>query len=234
MRQLLLATLFALAPSAFAGTPLPDAPHIVVAGQGKVTVKPDSARLSFEFASRAAQPLQAKKTVDQGVNRLLEALSGFGIADEDIEAGGLQASEDVDYTDSGKRVSNGYEASRTVTVLLKRIDRLNDLIDAGLASGATGFRNLVFESTRAAELRAEAKRKAIQHARDQANDTAGAFGMALGPIYSIDSATSQVEFGYRAQTLDSVTVTGSSTAGRYIQPTVDYAENVRAVFELKR
>lgn len=234
MRQVLLALLFVLAGPAFAGTPLPDAPHIVVSGEGKVTTKPDSARLSFAFESRAAQPLPAKKAVDQGVDRLLEALSRFGIADEDIEAGSLQASEDVDYTDSGRRVSNGYEASRKVTVLLKQIDRLNDLIDTGLASGATGFSNLEFESTRATELRAEAKRKAIQQARGQANDTAGAFGAALGPIYSIDSVTSQVEFGYSRQTLDSVTVTGSAAAGRYIQPTVEYVENVRAVFELKR
>jgi len=234
MRQVFLALLFVLAAPTFAGTPLPDAPHIVVSGEGEVTAKPDSARLSFEFESRAAQPLPAKKAVDQGVNRLLEALSRFGIADGDIEAGSLQASEDVDYTDSGKRVSNGYEASRTVTVLLTRIDQLNDLIDTGLAAGATNFRNLQFESSRAAEFRAEAKRKAIQNAHAQARDTSVAFGAALGSIYSIDSVTSQVEFGYRGRTLDTVTVTGSNTSGRYVQPTVEYHENVRAVFELKR
>lgn len=234
MRQFLLATLFALAPTAFAGTPLPDAPHIVVAGQGKVTAKPDSARLSFEFESRAAQPLPAKKAVDQGVNRLLEALSGFGIADEDIEAGGLQASEDVDYTDSGKRVSNGYEASRTVTVLLKQIDRLNDLIDAGLASGAKGFNNLQFQSTHAEQLRSEAKLKAIQDARAQAGETAEALGARLGPIYSIDNVGSQDRFGYYGETLDKVTVSGSRAVGRYVQPSVEYSANVRAVFELKR
>lgn len=233
MRQVLLAALLVLAVPAFAGTPLPDAPHIVVSGEGKVTAKPDSARLSFEFESRAAQPLSAKKAVDQSVNRLLEALSRFGIADKDIEAGSLQASEDVDYTDSGKRVSNGYEASRTVTVLLKQIDRLNDLIDTGLASGATSFNNLQFESTQAEQLRSEAKRKAIQDARAQADETAEALGAGLGPIYSIDNVGSQNRFGYNAETLDKVTVTGS-VSGRYVQPTVEYRASVRAVFELKR
>ena len=234
MRQILLAVLFVLATPAFAGTSLPDAPHIVVSGTGEVTAKPDSARLSFEFEARAAQPLPAKKTVDQGVNRLLEALSRFGIADGDIEAGSLQASEDVDYTDAGKRVSNGYEANRTITVLLARIDQLNDLIDTGLAAGATSFRNLQFESSRAAEFRAEAKRKAIQDAHTQARDTSVAFGAALGPIYSIDNVTSQAVFGYQRGTLDAMTVTGSNASGRYVQPTVEYRENVRAVFELKR
>jgi hypothetical protein len=31
-----------------------------------------------------------------------------------------------------------------------------------------------------------------------------------------------------------MTVTGSNASGRYVQPTVEYRENVRAVFELKR
>lgn len=234
MRQVLLALPFVLAGPAFAGTPLPDAPHIVVSGEGKITAKPDSARLSFAFDSRAAQPLPAKKAVDQGVDRLLEALSRFGIADEDIEAGSLQASEDVDYTDSGRRVSNGYEASRKVTVLLKQIDRLNELIDAGLASGATSFDNLQFQSTQAEQLRSEAKRKAIQDARAQANETAEALGTRLGPIYSIDNVGSQDRFGYYGETLDKVTVTGSRAVGRYVQPSVEYRANVRAVFELKR
>lgn len=233
MRQVVLAMLVILAPPAFAGTPLPDAPHIVVSGEGKVTARPDSARLSFEFESRAAQPLPAKKAVDQGVNRLLEALSRFGVAGEDIEAGSLRASEDVDYTDSGRRVSNGYEASRTVTVLLKQIDRLNDLIDTGLASGATSFNNLQFESTHAGQLRSEAKRKAIQDARTQAGETAEALGAGLGPIYSVDNVGAQNSFGYNAETLDKVTVTGSAS-GRYVQPTVEYRASVRAVFELKR
>lgn len=234
MRQVLLALLFVLAAPTFAGTPLPDAPHIVVSGEGKVATKPDSARLSFEFESRASQPLPAKKAVDEGVNRLLGLVSRFGISDDDIEAGSLQASEDVDYTDSGKRVSNGYEARRAVTVLLKRIDELNELIDAGLAAGATGFDDLQFESTRAEALRSEAKHKAIQNARAQADETAEALGAELGPIYSVDNVGAQDRFGYQGETLDKVTVTGSRVAGRYVEPSVEYRANVRAVFELKR
>src|SRR5690606_1171214 len=108
MRTLIALLLFACG-TAFAGTPLPDAPHIVVSGQGEVSAKPDAARVQFDFESRAPQPLPAKQAVDAAVNRLL---------------GGLDASEDVDYGDDGERTSNGFVASRSVTVLLKDIDRL--------------------------------------------------------------------------------------------------------------
>lgn len=239
MRHLLLASLsltglFIASLPALAGTPLPDAPHIVVSGEGKVSAPPDSVRLSFEFESRASQPLPAKQSVDQGVNRLLARLTDFGIADSDIRASDLSASEDIDYTDSGRRVSNGFEASRSVSVLLKPVDRLNELIDAGLAAGAKGFSGLAFESTQATALRSEAKRKAIEKVRSQASETAAAFGASLGAVYSVDSVGSNTRFDYYGRTLDRITVTGNRAPGRYLAPTVEYSENVSAVFELKR
>ncbi|MDN5782226.1 MAG: SIMPL domain-containing protein, partial [Luteimonas sp.] len=98
--RLLIALLLSLVLfPAFAGTPLPDAPHVVASGQGKVSAKPDSARVEFNFVQRSQQPLPAKQAVDVAVNRLLDGLDAFGIADKDITASGLDASEDVDYGD---------------------------------------------------------------------------------------------------------------------------------------
>ena len=81
--------------------------------------------------------------------------------------------------------------------------------------------------------RTHGARKAIQDARTQAGETAEALGAGLGPIYSVDNVGAQNSFGYNAETLDKVTVTGSAS-GRYVQPTVEYRASVRAVFELKR
>lgn len=139
MRTLSAALLLLVCTTTFAGTPLPDAPHVVASGQGKVSVKPDTARVQFDFEQRAAQPLPAKQGVDAAVNRLLDSLDTYSVADDDITASSLDASEDVDYDDEGKRTSNGFVASRSVTVLLKDVDRLNAFLDNGLASGAHGI-----------------------------------------------------------------------------------------------
>ncbi len=218
-----------------AGTPLPDGPHIVVSGEAKVSVKPDSARIRFDFEHHAESPLPAKQSVDSSVNTLLAVLQGYGVADADISASDLNAAEDVEYTDSGKRVSNGYEATRSVTVVLKEIDRLNELLDDGLRSGAREIGTIVFESRRAEDLREQAKLEAVAEARAKAADMAKAFGADIGPVYSIDSVGSRLASGYGATTLDSIVVTGSRAAGgRYLQPTVEYAASVSAVFELLR
>jgi uncharacterized protein len=235
MRLLLASLLLFGCTAASAGTPLPDAPHVVASGQGKASVKPDQARVRFDFEQRAPRPLAAKQAVDAAVNRLLGSLDAYGIADDDITASSLDASEDVDYDDDGRRTSNGFVASRSVTVLLKDIDRLNDFLDNGLASGAHGIGGVGFESARKDALRAQARQQAVADARAKAEEMAIAFGARLGPVYSIGSINSRSEDQYGANTLDRIQVTGSRMPrGRYVQPEVEYAETVNAVFELQR
>lgn len=236
MRLFAASLLLLSCTTALAGTPLPDGPHIVVTGEGKLSTKPDSARVRFDFEQRATQPLPAKQAVDTAVNKLLASLGTYGIEDKDITASSLSASEDVNYSDEGKRTSNGFVAERDVTVVLKDIDKLNEFLDNGLASGAHEIGDVTFESTQADSLRDEARQKAVDDARKKAAGMAAAFGANLGSIYSIGSINSRYDDRYGGATmLDRIEVTGSGMArGRYIQPTVEYTETVNAVFELKR
>lgn len=236
MRTLLATALLCIPLPSLAGTPLPDGPHIVVTGEGKVSASPDSARIRFDFEHRGATTLPAKQGVDAAVNRLLDRLSAFEIADADVQASELSASEDVDFDDKGKRVSNGFVAERNVTVVLKNVDRLNEFLDAGLAAGATTIADVSFESTHAERLREEAKDKAVSDAKEKAAAMARAFAAGLGAIYSINSVNTRIGEHYSATTLDSITVSGSRVPrpGRYLQPTVDYSASVSAVFELQR
>lgn len=235
MRTILGLLLSMAVSTVMAGTPLPDGPHIVVAGEGKTTVKPDSARVSVGFEQRASQPLPAKQTVDRQVNALLAGSERFGIAEAGIRASDLSVSEDVDYDDKGRRISNGHVAERSVSVVLNDLERLNEFLDFCLSVGASDISQVSFESSRAAELRAEAKRKAVTSAREKGEEMARAFGTRLGQVYSIDSVNSRSTDGWGAVTLDRIQVTGARLeSGRYLQPTVDYSESVHAVFELVR
>lgn len=235
MRLLIASALLLACTASIAATPLPDAPHIVVSGQGKVSVQPDSVRVRLDFEQRASQPLPAKQAVDAAVNALLASLGGFGVTDTDVTASSLSASEDVDVTNDGKRVSNGFVAERNVSVVLKQVDRLNEFLDNALACGAHAIGNLSFESTNAVALRSRARQKAVDDAKNKAAGMAAAFGAGLGPVYSIGSINSRNQGMYGATTLDRVEVTGTRIPqGRYIQPTVEYTESIDAVFELKR
>ncbi len=234
LRPIALAlTLFAFA--AFAGTPLPDGPHVVATGEGKVSAKPDLARISLSVEYRNAQPALAKQAVDRSINQLLAIAEKFAIAPEDVAASDLSLSEDVDYDSNDKRISNGFVASRKVEVKLRDLGRFSDFLDAGLAAGINEIQNISFESSRKEALLAEAREKAAADAAAKAKGLAAAFGAALGPIYSINSTGSRFDNAYGATALDRITVTGSRiNQGRYVQPSVEYTEQVSTVFEIRR
>lgn len=234
MRSLLLMGLLMTTPC-WAGTPLPDAPHVVTNGEGKATAKPDLANISISARYRNANGATAKQSVDRSIDAFLEIAPGFGLTPDDITASDVSVSEDIDYDTHDRRISNGFMASREVKLKLRNLDRLGALLDAALAAGVNEIGNVSFESSREDQLRLEARTKAIADAREKASGLATAFGGSLGPVYSINSVRSGVDDGYGATTLDRVEVTGSRTRrSAYLQPTVDYTERVSAVFELKR
>lgn len=235
MRLIAGSALLLVSLASLAGTPLPDGPHIVVSGQGKISTKPDSARVVLDFTHRAPQPLPAKTVVDREVNALLDSTTTFGIAVDDIRASDLSLEEDVDYDDNERRISSGYVADRSVTVVLKDLERFNEFLDMALRLGADDVSGVTFESTRADALRTQAKREAVADARRKGEEMADAFGARLGQVYSIGSVNSRFADAWGASTLDRIQVTGSRIErGRYLQASVEYTESVDVVFELTR
>lgn len=236
MRMIVMTGLLALAGMASAGTPLPDGPHVVTSGEGKVSVAPDMVTLRLTVTKRSPIAANAKQEADQAVNRFLDALAKHGVASEDITASGLDLSEDTDRADNGRRVSNGYTAERSIEVKLRSLDRFNAVLDDALAAGVNGFGNSTFESSRKTELMAQARALAAQDAQRKAEDLARGFSAHAGKIYSIDSAGSNIGERYLGRNaLATVTVTGSKMVpARYLQPQVEYSERVQVVFDLVR
>ncbi|MBB6599594.1 SIMPL domain-containing protein [Luteimonas sp. MC1825] len=236
MRPWLIAVILPLlSAAALAGTPLPDAPHVVVQGEGLVSVAPDSATVAMVVRHRSADPAEAKRVVDRAVNALLKVAPGFDVASDDMTASDLALREDIDYDDNDRPLSQGHVASREVKVRLDDLDRLGAWLDAALAAGFTDVSDVSFKSSKEASLREDARARAVADAREKAAGLAVAFGGGLGPVYSINSLNSRQSDGYGATTLDRIEVTGSRIdSGRYLQPTIDFTERVSAVFEITR
>lgn len=232
---MIAALLFLLSAAATAGTPLPDAPHVVVQGEGLVSVAPDSATVTMVVRQRSADPGEAKRVVDRAVNALLKVAPGFDVAPDHMTASDLALREDIDYDDDDRPLSRGHVASREVKVRLDNLDRLGAWLDAALAAGFTDVADVTFKSSKEASLREDARARAVTDAREKATGLAVAFGGGLGPVYSINSLNSRQSDGYGATTLDRIEVTGSRIdSGRYLQPTIDFTERVSAVFEITR
>lgn len=236
MRTWMIAAALALSPAAVvAGTPLPDAPHVVVQGEGLVSVAPDSATVSMVARHRSADAGEAKRVVDRAVAALLKVAPDFDVDPDDITASDLALREEQEYDDNDRRLPSAHVASREVKVRLDDLERLGAWMDAALAAGFTDVSDVSFKSSQEARLREDARARAVADAREKAGGLAVAFGGRLGPVYSINSLNSMQAHGYGNTTLDRIQVTGSRIdSGRYLQPKIDFTERVSAVFEISR
>ena len=231
MRTPLVLITLLLTSAVRAGTPLPDGPHVATRGEGKARSTPDLATIDLQVAARADQPAAAKQKVDGATDAVLKATSHFGVAQVDIDASALRIEEDVEVTDAGRRVSNGFEATRRIEVKLRDLSKFSDFFDAVLQPGNTTVSNIRFDSSRKDALLAQARAEAVGKARERADGLAQAFGARLGRVYSIDSVGSSKTDRY---SLDRIEVTGSRMrTARDIQPEVEYTEAVEAVFDLR-
>lgn len=239
MRAMMVTGLLVLAGMANAGTPLPDGPHVVTSGEGKVSVAPDMVRIVLSVSKRDPIAANAKHAIDAAVNGYLEVLKRNKIAETDVSASAISVNEDYDWQNN-RKVSRGFRGSRNVSVHLRDVSKLNALLDGGLAAGMNQIDSVNFESSREDALRQEARRKAAAQSRERATELAVAYGATLGKIYSINSVGSSMTNRYGGE-LGTVTVTGTAMnapgvvlVGQYLAPTIEFNENVQVVFDLQR
>lgn len=79
----------------------------------------------------------------------------------------------------------GYQARITFNVVLKELDRVDELAEGLVSAGANELERITFETTQVKELRAEARRTAMTAALEKAQNYCLAGGVGLGRILHI-------------------------------------------------
>lgn len=87
---------------------------------------------------------------------------------------------------NGTQQFAGYQAKITFSVLLKDLDRVDELTEGLVSAGANEIDRISFETTKLKELRAETRRKAMGAAFDKAQNYCAAGGAVLGRILHIE------------------------------------------------
>ena len=80
----------------------------------------------------------------------------------------------------------GYQARISFNVLLKELDRVDELAEGLVSAGANEIERIVFETTKMKEVRAETRRMALAAALDKARNYCAAGGVGLGRILHIE------------------------------------------------
>jgi uncharacterized protein len=166
--------------------PAADAQNVIVtAGEGMVTSAPDRAFVSISAESRAKLPKMAQQQNAQAMTAVQARLKAAGISGEAVRTTTLDLQPEFDYND-GKQTLRGYVARNTIEVRVDAIDKVGEVVDAAVTSGATSVSNIRFDlkDRQAAQQRALAE--AVTDARARADALAKAAGVSINRIVRIE------------------------------------------------
>jgi uncharacterized protein YggE len=160
--------------------------QITVTGEGKVSAAPDLAWINVGVSHRAKTAQEAVAAMSAGMSAVIAELVAAGIAETDIQTGQLSLYpfyDDLNATPTQQVL--GYDASITVDVRVRDLDRTGAILDAVVSEGANTFGGIRFELTDPATAYAEARRAAVADGRAKAELYADAAGVTLGPLVTL-------------------------------------------------
>ena len=166
---------------------------IVVSGHGTVQVTPDVADVWMGVQTTAPTSQEAMDTLGTKSTALVDTVTALGIPAEDIKTSGLNLWPT--YGNDGTSI-DGYQASTSVTVTVREVGRVGEVIDA--ASGFVGeeftLGGISFSYDDPEAVLQQARAAAIDNARVRADQFAEAAGVEVGDVVRIvESSASSLE-----------------------------------------
>lgn len=239
LKSLALAAMVALGSytTAAQAAETPAGPHISTSGSAVIQAEPDMATLTINVTVKEKEASAAKAQADKRVAQYFDFLKAQGIEKKDINAANISTSPDYVYDkEKEESVIRGYNASRSVTVKVHDLNKLNTLLDGALKSGLNDISAVEFGVNNPEKYREEARQKAISDAISQAKSVAKGFGTELGAVYSIGyNAPQPVPVMARGKMMLAANAPAAVSADEtYEQQTIDFRDQVDVVFELKR
>jgi uncharacterized protein YggE len=183
---LLAIALLGAPASAFAqNSQTPAEPAVVVSGEGIVEAVPDRAWVAIAAESRAANPKDAQRRNVEAMAPVQAKLKAAGIPADAIRTVGYDLQQEFDYVNN-KRISRGYVARNSIEVRVDQIDRVGEILEIAVGSGATTVNGIRFDLKERAKLEREALRLAVADAREKAQAAASGAGRTIDRILRIE------------------------------------------------
>jgi uncharacterized protein len=161
-------------------------PVVVTSGEGVVHAAPDRAWITITAESRAGNPRDAQRRNADAMKPVIDKLRGSGVPSDAIRTVGYDLQQEWDFVNN-QRVSRGYVARNTIDVRVDAIDRVGELLEMAVGSGATSIGGVRFDVKDRAKLEREALRLAVEDARGRAEAAAAGAGRAIDRIVRIDA-----------------------------------------------
>lgn len=169
---------------------------ISLTGQGVVQAEPDEGYITVGVVNVAANSAQAVKDNTATMTALYDTLKEQGVTRQNIKTINFSISENWKekvVENRQVRVRDGFQVVNLVTVTVCELDSFGKVLDALVQSGANSVQGISFGSSKASELRDQARVLAVKDALRRAELLTKPLGVSVGDIVSISESQSYGE-----------------------------------------
>ena len=170
---------------------------ISVTGEATVSVPPDLAQIDGGVTSEAKTAREASEANNAAMGKVLQALKGAGLDEKDFQTSRLSLQPQSAPNRSGPSAIAGYRASNRVTIRVRDVAKVANVIDTLVGAGANEIGGINFVVSQASKLLDEARERAVADARRKAEIYAKAAGVTLGVPLSISEEGNSAPAPYR-------------------------------------
>lgn len=162
---------------------------LAVVGEGKIEVVPDLANIDVGIVvTNASSIASARESMTNTNNKIIESMQKLNIKNSDIKTTAFSITPNYVFENNRNRIE-GYNGNARVSIKVRDTKLASKVIEEAALSGANEVYTAQFTVEDPAKYREEARNKAIQNAKDQAEKLAGSLGIKLGKVTNIVEAS---------------------------------------------
>jgi uncharacterized protein YggE len=163
-------------------------PSVTASGEAVITAEPDQAEIDIGVVTQARNaPEAAKENAEKAARILSEVKKLIGKGDE-VKTASYSLNPNYRYPQGGKPEITGYTATNILRIKTGNLASVGKLIDASMQSGANSINRLAFTLKDEHAVQLQALRLASQKAKAKADEIAGALGLKIVSILSVNEA----------------------------------------------
>lgn len=167
------------------GQEIKQVPQISVSGEGKVKVVPDQATISATVETRGNVAKDVKKQNDEQMDAVLKLIKKMNLAPADYRTQRVSLNPQYDY----EKKKTTYYATQTVEIIVRDLNKYDELMDGLVSQGINRIDNVVFQSSKLAQYESEARKLAMKEAKHKAEDYVSVLGQKVGRAMTISDNT---------------------------------------------
>ncbi|NDK55548.1 SIMPL domain-containing protein [Pontibacter fetidus] len=164
-------------------------PMVNVNGVGEVRVQPDQVILTMGVEVREKTLEQARKQADSKAAAIIAYLKKQGVSEKDIQTSYMSIYPIYNSGEYGKATPDFYTAQKTMTVLVKKLNKFDDLMSGLYGAGVNRVDGVAFQVADIEKYKTQARKLAVTNAKQKAIVLTNELGAKVGRVYAINENT---------------------------------------------